>query len=665
LTNTLHDERNSKRQARPSQKGWAFLLLVIVAAAGLRFWQLGDIPPGLYRDEATNGLDAQDVLAGRRGEQSPFYFEANNGREPAYVYLTAAFIGFLGNTVLAVRLSAAAIGTLTTWFTYKLAETWFDRRVGILSAIMWAITVWPLHLSRIGLRPILLPLVLALTFWLATLAYRRTRDGLPATRLWLLSGLVYGAGFYTYLAIRFTPLLFILLLIYLRLTNRHRGLWPGLGWALLGMAAAVAPLVALAWTQPELILGRLGQVTVLNPNVAEGSLPSVLWSQIWSALGLFLVKGDAILRHNPPGRPVFDLFMLVPFIIGLVWCARNWRRPPAATVLLWTVVMLGPTILAEDSPHFLRAVGVLPAVVMIPALGLSQLWVWSKLPSRLGPVLVAGLLAASLAATVKDYFLDFGRRQTTAYWFEAAARDLSERVNGETSGFDVFLDRRFWNSWPSVQYLLGSDPQVTFYQPDQILPDQIAQPAVIYAWPHERLDNVVAAISPPALISSQEGSLAQGDLEGEAYPLFVRYAVEEMGSWPVLANFDDTIQLRHTEVRCLGADQMQVDLYWSLEAAVDRSVISFVHVMESGDLVGQSDSIPGQGTLPSQWWRPDLILQDQHAIQLQETSDRMQQQLLIGLYDSDTRANLALIDSAGQTGGNTWSLPVNCVTIRD
>jgi hypothetical protein len=139
----------------------------------------------------------------------------------------------------------------------------------------------------------------------------------------------------------------------------------------------------------------------------------VLWSQIWSALGLFLVKGDAILRHNPPGRPVFDLFMLVPFIIGLVWCARNWRRPPAATVLLWTVVMLGPTILAEDSPHFLRAVGVLPAAVMIPALGLSQLWVWSKLPPRLGPVLVAGLLAASLAATVKDYFLDFGRVLTS------------------------------------------------------------------------------------------------------------------------------------------------------------------------------------------------------------------------------------------------------------
>ena len=88
-------------------------------AAGLRFWQLGDIPSGLYRDEATNGLDAVDVLNGQRQGQTPLYFEANNGREPAYIYLAAASIGIVGQTPLAVRLAAAVIGTLTTWFTFK------------------------------------------------------------------------------------------------------------------------------------------------------------------------------------------------------------------------------------------------------------------------------------------------------------------------------------------------------------------------------------------------------------------------------------------------------------------------------------------------------------------------------------------------------------------
>ncbi len=40
-------------------------------------------------------------------------------------------------------------------------------------------------------------------------------------------------------------------------------------------------------------------------------------------------------------------------------------------VLIWIPVMLLPTILAEDSPHFLRAVGVLPVALIVPAIGLE------------------------------------------------------------------------------------------------------------------------------------------------------------------------------------------------------------------------------------------------------------------------------------------------------
>ena len=40
------------------------LLVVLLVAAGLRFWQLGQLPPGLYHDEAYNGLDALSLLQG-------------------------------------------------------------------------------------------------------------------------------------------------------------------------------------------------------------------------------------------------------------------------------------------------------------------------------------------------------------------------------------------------------------------------------------------------------------------------------------------------------------------------------------------------------------------------------------------------------------------------
>ena len=629
-------------------------------AGGLRFWQLGEVPPGLYRDEATNGLDALEVLTGQRQGQSPFYFEGNNGREPAYIYLSSLSIYLFGRTTLAIRLIAAVTGTLTTWITYKLASAWFGRNIGLLSAWVWAITIWPIHLSRIGLRPILLPLLLAITFWMGTVAYRRSRDSSPAHWLWLLTGIAFGASFYTYLVARFTIIVFTLLGLYLVATGRRRGLWPGIGWAVLGAAVTLTPLAILTWQQPDLILGRTGQVSILSPAVNQGDVFGTLWRQTWQALGLFFVKGDTIVRHNPPGRPVFDLLMLIPFLLGTVWCLRYWRRAPAMALLLWVGVMLGPTILAEDSPHFLRAVGILPGLLLLPAIGLWKLWTWSRLPSRLGQVLAVGLLSISLLITVNDYFFDYGRQPSTAYWFEAAARDLAERVNDEPDGISIYVDRRFNDSWPSVPYLLQPDRPVTYYRPEQLTPDQFKQPAVLYAWPYEQLGQVVNAVTVPALVSGTVGSLAQGDLEPAPYPLFIRYAIEPAENRPILANFDNTIQLRGAEVTRLGPKQLQIDLYWSTDAGSEEPVVAFVHLVDPDKgvdgLIGQSDNVPGQGYWPNQWWQSGLTIHDQHIIELKDEYDINQQQILVGLYYAGSTEQLPILTEDGLSAGDTWLL---------
>jgi hypothetical protein len=627
----------------------------VIVAAGLRFWQLGEAPPGLYRDEAVNGLDALDVLSGNRDGQSPFYFTANNGREPAYIYLTALSIALLGNTTLAIRLAAAVIGTLTTWLTYKLAKTWFGRRVGLLSAVLWAITIWPIHLSRIGLRPILLPLMLAILFWLGTFAYRRTREGQNVAWLWLLSGLVYGLGFYTYLAVRFTPVIFILLITYLFLTGRMKGIWPGAAYFAAGAVMVLAPLLVLSFGQPDLLFGRLGQVSILNPAINGGDLPRALWRQIWQALGLFFVAGDDIIRHNPPGRPLFDLFMAIPFLAGLIWCVVNWRRPAAMLLLLWVGVMLAPTILAEDAPHFLRAVGILPGALFFPAIGLSLLWSWSKAPARLAHALVIGLLIASLALTLNDYFVIYSRQPQTAYWFDAAASDLASDINDEPTGVPVYVDRRFWRDWPSMRFLVDAKRPLVLYDTDELAADQVEQPAAIYAWPYERLDQPARAINSPALVSARTGSLVQGDLEPEAYALYVRYEATKAPDESILANFDNAIQLRGAEILPLGDGRVQVDLHWSLGIeAVNRSLIAFVHLMEQGDLIGQSDGVPGDGNWPAQWWRRGLTIVDSHILMPNVPYEEQKHQILIGLYDAVTQEHLPVLDEDGAPAGDAW-----------
>jgi len=71
---------------------WVAVTLVLLLAAVLRCWRLGDVPPGLSHDEIANGLIAQDILSGHYA----LYFTAAYGHEPLYQYAQAATVGLFG-----------------------------------------------------------------------------------------------------------------------------------------------------------------------------------------------------------------------------------------------------------------------------------------------------------------------------------------------------------------------------------------------------------------------------------------------------------------------------------------------------------------------------------------------------------------------------------------
>ena len=85
-----------------------FLLLASVAIF-LRVYAIDHIPPGLFADEAVEGLDALDVMVGNFF----IWFHSQLGREPIYVYLTALSYQLFGITPLATRLPALLAGLAT------------------------------------------------------------------------------------------------------------------------------------------------------------------------------------------------------------------------------------------------------------------------------------------------------------------------------------------------------------------------------------------------------------------------------------------------------------------------------------------------------------------------------------------------------------------------
>src|SRR5262249_51806332 len=128
--------------------------------------------------------------------------------------------------------------------------------------------------------------------------------------------------------------------------------------------------------QPEILSSRVGQVSILSPTINHGDVWGTLFHNLFAALGMFFVRGDSIARHNLPGRPVFDPLLGLAFVagVGLALAAARRRHPAAILILVWTATLLLPTILAEDTPHFLRAVGVLPVIFIFPALALDATW---------------------------------------------------------------------------------------------------------------------------------------------------------------------------------------------------------------------------------------------------------------------------------------------------
>ncbi len=624
------------------------LLLALIVALFLRLYDLGERPPGLYRDEAFNGLDALKVLGGDHA----LFFPANNGREPLYIYLSAAVIALFGQTAVSVRLAAALVGSLTTVPVYLLAKSWFGWRVGVIAAWLWAITLWPVHLSRIGLRVILLAPLLAMTFWLGTLAYRRQKKW-----LWLAAGIVYGLSFYSYLAVRFTPILLILLAGYLLLAGRGSRLWPGAAWFGGGLLVTLLPLLTVFISSPDLVLGRTGQVSIFHPNVNGGDFWGTLLRQIGAATGMFFGQGDNILRHNPAGRSVFDWLMLVPFLIGLVWCLRHWRRPASMTVMLWTAVMLGPTILAEDAPHFLRAAGILPVILFIPALGLERILTWRRLPKPGAVLLVTALILGSLWLTWRDY-AHYGRNPDVDQAFEGPAARLAQQVNDEGLQTAVFLDRRLWSDWPSLSFLVEQDEQLYFFSDPDDLPISLPQMTALYAWPYEGLDYIPGrfADSPMVKIESGDVVLEEGDIP--PYTLFVRYSSEpvDIKTSPV-AIFGDQLTLYRADVVQMADDRLQVVVYWQANKTLEDDLTGFIHVRDQDMLISQVDRPIAQGWWPAGWWQPDQLIQERYVVPLPETYDPERHAILLGLYGTpDGRRLPVQAADGGPPAGTTWEI---------
>ncbi|MCZ7544148.1 MAG: glycosyltransferase family 39 protein [Anaerolineae bacterium] len=399
----------------PSRAEVAALVAILLVAAFLRVHDLDHAPPGLTHDEADHGRDAARVLEG----VFPIYFTVGYGREPLYDYATALTMLAVGPTAYASRLTAAFFGLLLLPLTWAWARRAFGAGVGLLAAAFLAVDFWPVMVSRQALRSVTLPALLAAAVYCWWRGAGLGAGGRPPRRWAVAAGVLLGATFYTYLAARVMWVIFPALMAYLALFRRdllRRG-WRAMLLSLLIALLVSAPLFGWLLAHPGAET-RLADLSSPLQAAAEGTLRRCCATS-GEALVMFNLAGDPLWMYNLPGRPLLGpaqgLLFLGGLLMALVDAVRGRAAP--AFLLIWVAAGLVPNAVTGVDAAVTRAVGLMPAVYILPAWALVALGRWMngadrpagegvRRPFRVPMAPVAAALVALTGWTTYQHYFD-------------------------------------------------------------------------------------------------------------------------------------------------------------------------------------------------------------------------------------------------------------------
>jgi len=100
--------------------------------------------------------------------------------------------------------------------------------------------------------------------------------------------------------------------------------------------------------------------------------------------------------------------------------------------------------------------------------------------------------------------------------------------------------------------------------------------------------------------------------------------------------------------RARPGDRVNLTLYWQCLKEMDISYTVFVHILDSdGNMVGQWDSIPQSGQLPTTTWVPDEVVADSYEVPVALEAGPGSYAVEVGMYDARTGQRLVATDSDG------------------
>lgn len=440
-----------------------FFIILIVLGIFLRFYQINEIPYGLFMDEATIAVDSKSIAENgfdEYGRKFPLAFEAlSDFRPPGYVYLTSLAYKVLGPTTLTIRIISILSSILGIILLGYFTKILFPRKelLPLISMAVLAISPFHIHFSRIGYETMLATTLMLVYFISLVHLLKRTNP------VWIIIGILSaGLSLWTYPGAKFivpivTLSIFVLGLFNLTFEYKRRNM-------------IIFPLVFLITCVIAYIPALLNPIFDKRPisylkEGTDGTLFGVITKKPFLMLNSWLYmfdfqflfkKGDLFaFRHGTKEQGLFLSIFAIPFVLGLISAIRRYSNKSFSIpfLIILTLVIGFPSALTSGTPYGTRILPILIPFSIFVALGIEillqkteKIKPFIKYPVYL---IVVATIFFQIALFYHIYFVHF--KKTSLPEFPKASRDMGIFIkdfrmkNKQTSIY--FMTERSCRQW--------------------------------------------------------------------------------------------------------------------------------------------------------------------------------------------------------------------------
>ncbi|MDX2161854.1 MAG: glycosyltransferase family 39 protein [bacterium] len=667
--------------------GYALAVMILLVSAGLRLWDLAQLPPGLSSAEIDEIVVAESA---RQGSVRIFYNFRGEGLEGFYPALLASVTTMTGGGLIGYRILSVAVGLIALALTYALGQRLFGTSAGLAAMALFGFSLFPVLLARGITRETLLPLYIAGTLLALARAlpiYGVQEEKPARSTSFAALAVLLGLGFYLHpISLIFTlaVMAFIAYMLFTRQPLSRRAL-SNIWFAVVVMIVIATPYVIASFSTPELAAASRLLYDTDTPR-------QLTWAEtiVRGLNGIFFV-GDLTADYNLPGRPMIDVVSGLLLIVGLVTAIRYWRQPRCALLVIAALFLLPVALLARRGANFLAFSALLPVMALLFGLGATTLV--RSLPNRarlVAGLLVVGVILFNMGWTTFDLSQRWGQHEQVRATYQARLGELAHHLDVTAADLPSVV------CYPSLELTEGAaltDTQLMLLMMHrQSAPLRAANCGISLVLPNggERMQIVLPE---PYMLDRMNPFLrewyANGTVPlrytaaGEQYPLPpdgvvilnlavpladrigafsttapVSFAPESPGGSAVTASpvrmggnltflgYDSTINQAY-----LPGDVVPVITYWRVDGVLPPDLRLFVHLLsDPSAIAAQWD---GLSVLPSQLQPRDVFIQVAF-LQLPFQTLEGQYAVSVGAYTATDDNRLTIYDGAAPRGARLF-----------